>query len=337
MSITNNCNRKLFIQTLLLILVPILIFLSLLLFIKIYQESNVPFTNYTYPSMNKFNDILNSNDVSNFSILNDFKPRLTNKVPTINSNNIKIIIIVKSAMENMVHRYNIRKTWGSRSCATSHNFIVYFALGHAVNNSGNSIKIEKGITEESRKHNDILRFNFVDTYVNNTYKVMAIMNHFVKAYSHVPYLLIVDDDFFVDPSSLTDTITNKISKFEYERFFGGYVNYNSRPQRELSSKRYVSMEQYPYTSYPPYATGGFLLISNPMVKVCDKLLPYMKYWSNDDVLLGMLLFELNVYPVHLNNILPYRTAKMPNDMLACHDMSNSMISFWKKRDYQRKC
>lgn len=337
MSITNNCNRSLIVKTLLLILVPILIILSLVLIIKIYKESHVPFINSTYPSMHKYLDILNSNGVSNFSILNDYKPRLNNKVPTINSNNIKIIIIVKSAMENMVHRYNIRKTWGSKSCAISHNFIIYFALGHAANNSRNSTKIEKSITEESRQHNDILRFNFVDTYVNNTYKVMAIMNHFVSAYSNVPYLLIVDDDFFVDPSSLTYTITNKISKFEYERFVGGYVYYNSKPERELSSKRYVSKEQYPYTSYPPYASGGFLLISNPMVKMYNKLLPYLEYWSNDDVLLGMLLFELNIYPVHLNNVLLYRTAKMPHDLLACHDMSNSMISFWKNRYYQRKC
>ncbi len=90
-----------------------------------------------------------------FSIL-DLKKVKLKLEPEKCPEDIKLVTLVHSAPENLVHRNTIRKTWGSRSK-------TIFLLGK-------DSAFNKKLKKEHEKHGDILQFSFKDSYKNMTYK-----------------------------------------------------------------------------------------------------------------------------------------------------------------------
>ena len=79
----------------------------------------------------------------------------------------------------------------------------------------------------------------------------------------------------------------------------GYV-FHSPPLRHRTSKWYVSLEEYPFNLWPPYATAGAFILSNQALIDLYYASFYTKFLRFDDVFLGLAARKANIDPFHCN-------------------------------------
>src|SRR5699024_8144032 len=150
-------------------------------------------------------------------------------------------------------------------------------------------------------------------------KTLATLHWTVKHCSQVPFMLFVDDDFYVSVKNLLKFTRNFLRGTKHEeddddggtkeqewqqpvqfdgRLYTGYVFPYSRPMRHLTSKWYIALKYYPYSRYPPYITGGCFLMNNRTVTDLYYASLYTKHFKYDDVYLGILAHKMNIHLVH---------------------------------------
>ncbi|KAH9517788.1 Beta-1,3-galactosyltransferase 1 [Dermatophagoides farinae] len=78
------------------------------------------------------------------------------------------------------------------------------------------------------------------------------------------------------------------------RLYVGYVFANSHPQRHLTSKWYISLDEYQWNRYPPYVTGGCFLVNNQTVIDLYYASLYSQPFKYDDVYLGILAYRMRI-------------------------------------------
>lgn len=114
---------------------------------------------------------------------------------------IGLLVIVKSATYNHKKRMAIRKTWGDEQYLKENGISpglptkVAFICGiqKAENNSS-----ESELFHKETQFGDIVLGQFHDAYENNTYKTVLAMRWAVEYVKDFKYLMIVDDDMYVN-------------------------------------------------------------------------------------------------------------------------------------------
>lgn len=92
------------------------------------------------------------------------------------------------------------------------------------------------------------------------------------------YYLFSDDDVIVSPTRLLRYLSNppwypdKSSSFQVDSALlklhkdraqiHGCVYPDNRPMRAIMDKWFISVQDYPFSQYPPYPSGGFFIMSN---------------------------------------------------------------------------
>lgn len=222
---------------------------------------------------------------------------------------VDLLILVKSAMNNFVQRDAIRNSWGQENELPGKIIKVLFFLGIDVDYYNNS-EVQRKINKEMSKYNDIIQMDFIDQYFNNTIKTMM---SFRWAYQHCPaadYYLFSDDDMYINVRNLLDFAetrvcgeegTKSISSFNLserdDNFFAGYV-FNSVPQRIMSSKWRISLDEYPWNKWPTYVTAGAYVVSNRCLKTLYLASLFVKHFRFDDIYLGIVAKKAGIRPVH---------------------------------------
>jgi len=79
--------------------------------------------------------------------------------------------------------------------------------------------------------------------------------------------------------------------------YAGHVKF-PRPQRHWFGKWSVSIEEYPFDKYPPYATAGAYVLSSAALTKFYHASLFVKVYIFDDVYMGMLARKLGVEPFH---------------------------------------
>lgn len=85
---------------------------------------------------------------------------------------------------------------------------------------------ESSVDDEILKHNDIVRAEFIDSYINNTFKTMMGIRFAVEKCSNFQFVFLVDDDMHIN-------IKNLVRYLEYPReypFVNNNVNFNSNEE-----------------------------------------------------------------------------------------------------------
>ena len=102
---------------------------------------------------------------------NDICDQKTNSA----SDDIFLLVVICSAVENVDKRQTIRETW-----AQDQNDIddvkVVFMLGNPANES-----LQSNVIKESELHGDIVQESFVDTYANLTVKSLMLLKWFTNS------------------------------------------------------------------------------------------------------------------------------------------------------------
>ncbi|CAG2162220.1 unnamed protein product, partial [Oppiella nova] len=120
------------------------------------------------------------------------------------------------------------------------------------------------------------------------------------------------------------------------RLYSGYLFPQSSPLRHKTSKWFVTLEEYPYSLYPPYITAGAFVLSNTSLIDMYFASFYTKHFRFDDIYVGILAKKLSIIPKHNPNFhfwtLSYSAVTF-EDVIASHGFrdSNKLLISWSQQ------
>lgn len=272
---------------------------------------------------------------------------------------IRLVYLIKSAPEYFKRRVAIRNSWGFEHRFSDVEIRRIFILGVKDGDQ----KIQDQIDNESRKHQDILQADFQDTYYNNTIKTMMGIKWAMRYCPSAKFYMIVDDDYYVSTKNVLRFIRNPTNYPEYlqkpfdsiknvllrspkqmvdfelpddVKLYAGYV-YNSSPLRHYTSKWYISLKEYPYNKWPPYVTGGSVILSRETLKYMYYASYYTKHFKFDDIYLAIMALKVYIEPFHCDEL---HVKKKPYDgynnyayTISSHgyDDPEELVEVWTKQ------
>lgn len=205
----------------------------------------------------------------------------------------RTVILITSAVNNIQRRNSIRNTWCSPSNFNSSSlpWTCVFLVGQSLD-ANDYLNLQT----ESQKYHDILTGSYLDSYRNLTVKIMHGLD-WVRQFCKSDYVLKTDDDVYVNTLLLDELVSRHTPKSDV--YIGLVMQTDGRLEvvRNPESRWFVSMDEYPSSHYPPYASGmGYLLSKDVVDKVVDAS-QYTLPFANEDAYVGVLINDIGVRPV----------------------------------------
>lgn len=236
----------------------------------------------------------------------------------------KIIIVVTSAPKNYEKRKVIRDTWVNFD---KENVTVAFMLGTTFDSN-----ITEKVQEESEKYNDLIVGNFHDSYSNLTLKSMSMLE-WVNTYCfQAEFLFKTDDDMFINVKKL---LSYAEERNQTRRAIYGRIGHGWKPNRDHSSKYYISKKQFAGKVFPDFITGPAYLI--PM-KLCRELYSkaiHQRFIKLEDVFFtGIVAQALKIqregHKLFINRRVGFVGCNLKR-YISFHDMKiNDQKRYWRK-------
>ncbi|XP_027013345.1 UDP-GlcNAc:betaGal beta-1,3-N-acetylglucosaminyltransferase 7 [Tachysurus fulvidraco] len=212
------------------------------------------------------------------------------------SEDVHLLIVVKSIITQHDRREVIRKTWGKEQVIGGKRIKLLFLLGTSTNEAEKA-NHQKLLEYEDYIYGDILQWDFMDTFFNLTLKETNFLKWFSIYCGNVRYIFKGDDDIFV---SMTNILEYLESSKNTKDLFAGDVLFKAIPIRNKENKYYIPLVLYNKTNYPPYAGGGGFLMDGPLARRLYLTSETLELFPIDDVFLGMCLEVLQVTPIKHN-------------------------------------
>lgn len=210
------------------------------------------------------------------------------------SQNPLLVVGVKCAAPNIIARDAMRRTW----LRSSPELIGRFAIGSAPDHSS-------ALAREHAVFGDMLldELHIEDGYKKLVDKTKAFLTYFVIHFSSTPFVMLVDDDVYVDSSKLVESARSPATMPRL-RFYGGQVwadhfGQPKLPQRDPVHRNYLSEDEYPMSQLPPFAIGPHYLLSRDCAKfVATNSAQLQGVGTLEDVSMAMWMFAIGVKPQH---------------------------------------
>ncbi|KAL3312543.1 hypothetical protein Ciccas_008864 [Cichlidogyrus casuarinus] len=238
------------------------------------------------------------------------------------SSSFNALILVKSGLDNYEHRSVIRQTWFTE--LARNNMRAAFILGTTMNESQAQL-----VDQEATLHRDIIQYDLIDSYYNNTYKAMAALRWQKQMCSNnrFKYLVMMDDDYYVNVPKLRHYVESNQNEGD---FVAGYLYTSSQPKRIPGLKWFTSLEEYEYSRWPVYPSGGFYILSKYTADRISRAFPYVKYSRYDDALIGIILLKLKIISTQEGNLFmltPPLFVSSYLDIVSAHTISNPQLIY----------
>lgn len=153
-----------------------------------------------------------------------------------NETRIELIVLIVSRPESERSRQVIRETWASSFRNDQTKLIFVLGINHLWKKASNTsyfTSINTSIIEEAKKFDDILWFDFQDSYQNLSLKTYLAFRYSVQRYINGVFFLKTDDDTML----FGYNIMNYLSAMNSSRkSFYCFVFRNIGPQRNRNSK-----------------------------------------------------------------------------------------------------
>lgn len=244
---------------------------------------------------------------------------------------VYLLILVKSRLENFELRHQIRRTWAREYGVASVTIRRVFLLGVAPFDK----TLQHRVGMEQQDYNDIVQQYFIDSYFNNTLKLVMGFQWATQYCESAKYLAFFDDDYFVNINNVV-RLLQTIKATEADNIMVGYIWKNAMPYRIKDSKWYVSLAEYPYRFWPPYPTAGSFFVPMMTAEKLYAAMQYTKIIRFDDVYLGIIAWKLNVKLKHNNNLYfyeyPYEKYRY-RKVIAAHGFKDPELLYkaWKEQ------
>ncbi|XP_048361035.1 UDP-GalNAc:beta-1,3-N-acetylgalactosaminyltransferase 1 [Sphaerodactylus townsendi] len=242
-----------------------------------------------------------------------------------------LVILVTSRPADLKARQAIRVTWGSEKSWWGKQVWTLFLLGRSRETEDSSTV---SIEDESILYGDIICQDFLDTYDNLTLKTIMAFRWVAEFCSNTQYVMKTDSDVFINTGNLVKFLLKQNAS---ENFITGYPFFNSHPNRVLYMKTYVSYDEYPFNSYPPYCSGFVYILNTRLACRVYEMMHHVKPIKIEDVYVGICLNILgeSIYiPEDAELFFLYRVnfeiCKYKH-LIAAHGISShEMIRYWQE-------
>ncbi|RXG55645.1 Acetylgalactosaminyl-O-glycosyl-glycoprotein beta-1,3-N-acetylglucosaminyltransferase, partial [Armadillidium vulgare] len=171
-------------------------------------------------------------------------------------NSTLVLSITLSHASEPEMRHFIRNSWGSKDVYFRTRLRPIFLVGATNNNS-----LQNEIENEAKTFRDILQINYMDTYRNLTYKIMAGLSWISENCRITPWILKIDHDVMLNPFNLRKFLEKELQSNPSQNvIIGSCYENGTKPLRFEGISR---------DFYPAYTSGRAYIISRNSV---DKLL-----------------------------------------------------------------
>ncbi|XP_068203276.1 beta-1,3-galactosyltransferase 5-like isoform X2 [Palaemon carinicauda] len=193
-----------------------------------------------------------------------------------------ILAVVLSAIPHAKEREVIRNTWANPDYYKLTKIRAIFILGATTNET-----LQHAVEEEIEKYQDIIQYNYIDSYRNLTYKTISWMTWVRDYCEDVPWIAKIDDDNVVNPFALNHYLVDRFKQNPSPNTIHGRLRGNNKSMR--NGKWVVTKEEYPPDKYPPFVLGPAYIVGRNAI---DKLLEYVPYtpflWLEDVYMTGLV-------------------------------------------------
>ncbi|XP_059817469.1 N-acetyllactosaminide beta-1,3-N-acetylglucosaminyltransferase 3-like [Hypanus sabinus] len=208
------------------------------------------------------------------------------------SQNVFLLLVIKSHPFNQDRREMIRKTWG-REREFNGVLIKRVFISGVSPDQKESRKLNQLLAMENREHRDILQWDFLDTFFNLTLKQYKSVQWVSEFCPSAKFIFNGDDDVFANTDNMVDYL---LDMKVHQHLFVGRLIYGFGPKRQKSSKYYVPEIVTTIKSYPPYIGGAGILMSVCTAHIIFHIAQDLELYPIDDVFLGMCLAKSGLAP-----------------------------------------
>ena len=154
-------------------------------------------------------------------------------------------------------------------------------------------KLDDLLLNEASFYQDIVFGDFIDSYRNLTRK-MALGVEWAAKHCQAEYVMKADGDSHINMHELILWLKEYQRMQRDKSLYLGAALIDKEPYREPYSKFYVSKKEYPYATYPPFASGpGYVFSGKLLVKLFEAL-KVVRLFSNEDACFGALMQYIKV-------------------------------------------
>ena len=146
------------------------------------------------------------------------------------------------------------------------------------------------LSSEAKIHNDILLFDFVDSYWNLSTKIILGFN-WVLNYCNTDIFVKIDDDVICNVSRIYREMLRHVrtqAQGQAKVIIGKCRSYTAVPDRNANSPSYVSRETYPGYMFPKTCMGPTYAVSREAVKSVITQVRVVPLLKQEDVTIGVL-------------------------------------------------
>ncbi|KAG8235165.1 hypothetical protein J437_LFUL015205 [Ladona fulva] len=238
---------------------------------------------------------------------------------------MRLLILVTSAPKNKDARMAIRQTWGNFGARRD------VSVGYFVATSAD-LETQRLLESESALYGDIIRANFLDSYLNLTLKTTSMLEWVDTYCPKVRFILKTDDDMFINvPRLLTFTEEHLGEK----RTIYGRLAERWIPIRDSRSKYYVSAKQYNDSVFPDFTTGPAYLLTSDTVHDLYETSLNKSYLPLEDVFItGLVAQDVKIRRVHaqefLNQRIPFNGCNVQKGISIHRINFPEQFDLWKR-------
>ncbi|KAI4793844.1 hypothetical protein KUCAC02_023289 [Chaenocephalus aceratus] len=206
-----------------------------------------------------------------------------------------LLLVIKSSPGNYDRREVLRKTWAKERL---HNgvWIRRVFISGTTDTGFEKERLNKLLKIEQREYNDIIQWEFHDSFFNLTLKQILFLEWMEQNCPNAHFLLNGDDDVFAHTNNMVEYLQGLKDNDGSKHLFAGYLIYNVGPIRASSSKYYIPVQVQESESYPSYCSGGGFLVSGYTAMVIYKMSRSITILPIDDVYMGMCLAKAGLSP-----------------------------------------
>ncbi|XP_007536649.1 UDP-GlcNAc:betaGal beta-1,3-N-acetylglucosaminyltransferase 8 [Erinaceus europaeus] len=240
-----------------------------------------------------------------------------------------LLLAIKSEPGHFAQRQAVRETWGGPTPGIR----LLFLLGSPEGVGGPDLG--SLVAWESRRHSDLLLWDFIDVPFNRTLKDLMLMAWLGRHCPGVSFILQASDDAFVHTAALLGHL-RALPPSRARGLYLGEVFTQAKPLRKPGGPFYVPTSFFE-GGYPAYASGGGYVISGSLapwlLQAAARVVPF----PFDDVYTGLCFQALGLLPRTHRGFLTTWPADRSPDPCALRDLllvrplgPQDSIRLWKR-------
>ncbi|XP_077552364.1 beta-1,3-galactosyltransferase 5-like [Haemaphysalis longicornis] len=209
-------------------------------------------------------------------------PRHGWKVISACQQHLRVLYFVYTAPQHQERRRFLRETIGDSRVASFVNSSLIFFVGKTADN-----ELQHRLEAEAEREGDLVQLDFVDVYRNLTLKFIGATQWLSKhgcLNSSARFVVKLDDDIIINVVRLDGYIRDlSTAPIAVSRNIYGARLRNLRPDRDNTSKWFVSTEEYPGDSYPVCCSGTAFLMRAPVLEALINASAHVSFFPLEDV------------------------------------------------------